>query len=102
MKKFNSVLKTRTRKVKRRAPHLHAWKGVDHSVHPLLGLSPFAPLDGTHTKRVLADLHSSPDLSDLQSFSVPLSAAWGGGKTRVYARSEQEAENTLRQFEALP
>lgn len=72
-----------------RPPHLGTWDGTVQSLYPDFGV--YKPATGTRVERVLANFQSSPQLSSLRSFQVFLPKEAGGGRTRVYANTEQAA-----------
>lgn len=80
------------------APVLTRWLADPSVLQRRLG--EYSPADGTHTHLVVGTLHTADPtpLHALEKFDVPVPSRLGASTTRVYARSQADAEMALAQL----
>lgn len=87
-----NALRRAFRNKKRVAPHLAAWYEDEAAL--TVTFSPYRALDGRKLDRIKAGL-TKAHLPHLKRFEVD-APRWPGGKTRVYAISQHEADEAIR------
>lgn len=97
---FETKLRQRLKKLKlkiRRFPNLAAWAEDENALQHRLGR--YSPADGSRPSKVLAHLEDGDGgrLKGLHKFDVALRKTIGT-KTSVYAKSQVEADRTLKRL----